>query len=48
MLTTNQNWGWACEMVKAIDVVTADAQLLHCDENQNSELFWAARGAGPG
>lgn len=35
-------------MVKAIDVVTADAQLLHCDENQNSELFWAARGAGPG
>lgn len=43
-----QNWGWACENVVAIDVVTGDGRALHCDANQNSELLWAARGAGPG
>ncbi|KAI9159005.1 FAD-linked oxidoreductase penO [Paramyrothecium foliicola] len=42
------NWGWACERIKAIDVVTADGQRLRCDEDHNSDLFWAARGAGPG
>ncbi|KAJ6119395.1 hypothetical protein N7523_003675 [Penicillium sp. IBT 18751x] len=41
------NWGWACEQVKAIDVVTANGSLLHADAQQNSDLFWAARGAGP-
>ncbi|KAF4305776.1 FAD linked oxidase [Botryosphaeria dothidea] len=43
-----KNWGWACEQVVAIDVVTADGQQLHCTEQENSELLWAARGAGPG
>lgn len=32
----------------AVDVVTATGQKLHCSETQNSELLWAARGAGPG
>ncbi|KAF2798433.1 Glucooligosaccharide oxidase [Melanomma pulvis-pyrius CBS 109.77] len=43
-----RGWGWACQYVKAIDVVTADGQQLRCDEQQNEDLFWAARGAGPG
>ncbi|OJD34922.1 fad binding domain protein [Diplodia corticola] len=43
-----KNWGWACEQVVGIDVVTADGQQLHCTEQENSELLWAARGAGPG
>ncbi|KAL1965783.1 hypothetical protein VTN77DRAFT_5104 [Rasamsonia byssochlamydoides] len=43
-----RNWGWACEQVKAVDVVTADGNLVHCNSEQNSDLFWAARGAGPG
>ncbi|KAF9638572.1 FAD linked oxidase [Lasiodiplodia theobromae] len=42
------NWGWACEQVVGVDVVTADGQQLHCTETENSELLWAARGAGPG
>ncbi|KAH8597360.1 hypothetical protein B0O99DRAFT_703236 [Bisporella sp. PMI_857] len=42
------NWGWACEKVKAVDVVTSDGRELHCTETENSELLWAARGAGPG
>lgn len=41
-------WGPACASVTSIDVVTADGKLVHADEKQNAELFWAARGAGPG
>ena len=41
-------WGWACESVQAIDVVTADGALVHASERENSDLLWAARGAGPG
>lgn len=28
--------------------MTAMGELLYCDKDQNSELYWAARGAGPG
>ncbi|OMP85855.1 6-hydroxy-D-nicotine oxidase [Diplodia seriata] len=45
---SGQNWGWACEQVVGVDVVTADGEKLHCTEQENSELLWAARGAGPG
>lgn len=43
-----KNWGWACESVLGIDAVTAQGELVHCDATQNSDLYWAARGAGPG
>src|SRR5262245_3684566 len=41
-------WGPACCSVIGMDIVTADGELVHADEYQNAELFWAARGAGPG
>lgn len=41
-------FGPACASVTAIDAVTADGELLHADEHANADLFWAARGAGPG
>ncbi|PLB44623.1 FAD binding domain protein [Aspergillus steynii IBT 23096] len=41
------NWGWGCEFVEAVDVVTAQGQLVHCSAQQNEDLFWASRGAGP-
>ena len=44
----SRKYGWACESVVAIDVVTADGELVHADEYDNSDLLWAARGAGPG
>jgi FAD/FMN-containing dehydrogenase len=44
----SRKYGWACESVAAIDVVTADGELIRADEDQNSDLLWAARGAGPG
>ena len=53
LLQGGQGWnsrrhGWACENVVGIDVVTADGELIHADSNQNADLLWAARGAGPG
>ena len=52
LLQGGQGWlqrghGWGCEWVTAIDMITADGELIHCDETQNQDLFWAARGAGP-
>ncbi len=44
----SRKYGWACENVAAIDVVTADGELIRADEEHNSDLLWAARGAGPG
>lgn len=41
-------YGPACMSVIGIDAVTAAGELVHADENQNTDLLWAARGAGPG
>ena len=41
-------FGPACANVVAIDVVTADGDMLHADEQSHPDLLWAARGAGPG
>jgi FAD/FMN-containing dehydrogenase len=40
--------GMACENVVGIDVVLADGRQVHASETENPELFWAARGSGPG
>jgi len=43
-----RGWGWAAESVEAVQVVTADGEVAWCDETVNADLFWAARGSGPG
>ena len=53
LLQGGQGWdsrarGWACQSVVGADVVTADGRLIRADAGQNSDLLWAARGAGPG
>ncbi|WP_082227166.1 FAD-binding oxidoreductase [Demequina rhizosphaerae] len=53
LLQGGQGWngrakGWACESVVAVDVVTAEGEHLRADAEQNADLYWAARGAGPG
>ncbi len=40
--------GPACMSVEAIDVVTAAGDLVRADEETHPDLFWAARGSGPG
>jgi FAD/FMN-containing dehydrogenase len=53
LLQGGQGWngrdrGWACQSVTGLDVVTAEGKLVHADADQNADLLWAARGAGPG
>src|SRR6202163_4874177 len=40
--------GPACESVLALEVVTADGEQIHCDAENHPDLYWAARGSGPG
>jgi FAD/FMN-containing dehydrogenase len=43
-----RGWGWAAESIEALDVVTADGTPVRVSEREYPDLFWAARGAGPG
>jgi FAD/FMN-containing dehydrogenase len=43
-----RDWGLGAENVIAIDAVTAEGELVHADAESHSDLYWAARGAGPG
>jgi FAD/FMN-containing dehydrogenase len=38
--------GLTIDSVLAAEVVTADGELLHVDENNHPDLFWAIRGGG--
>src|SRR4051794_40335631 len=44
----SRRWGWGCENVVGLDVVTAEGELLHASADENADLYWAARGCGPG
>lgn len=41
-------WGAACGNVAAIEMVTANGEIVVASADQLPDLFWAARGAGPG
>lgn len=41
-------WGTAASNIIAMDIVTANGELLHASPDTHSDLFWAARGSGPG
>ncbi len=41
-------WGPACASVTAVDVVDASGNVVRADEREHADLYWAARGAGPG
>jgi hypothetical protein len=43
-----RKYGPACMSIIGLDAITADGELIHVDENENADLLWAARGAGPG
>lgn len=53
-LTLGGGYGWldgkyglACDNVWAVDVVTAEGRLVTASTEENTELFWGIRGAGP-
>ena len=41
-------WGHGVGSVEAVELVTADGQLLTASATENQDYFFAARGAGPG
>ena len=41
-------WGSGAESVEAIELVTAQGELIKASETENADYFWAARGAGSG
>jgi FAD/FMN-containing dehydrogenase len=41
-------WGPGCCSIESARVVTADGRLVVASEDENAELLWAVRGAGPG
>ena len=40
--------GPACESVLGLEVVTADGEQIYCDPENHPDMYWAARGSGPG
>jgi len=43
-----RHYGWSCESIESIDVVLADGSTVRASADENPDLFWVARGAGPG
>ena len=43
-----RKYGWACNMVSALEVVTPDGELRTIDAETEPDLFWALRGGGGG
>jgi FAD/FMN-containing dehydrogenase len=41
-------WGPACLSVEAVEFVTAEGKKLKASATEHPDLFWAARGCGPG
>jgi FAD/FMN-containing dehydrogenase len=39
--------GLTIDSLRAVDVVTADGRLVRASEEENADLFWGMRGAGP-
>lgn len=40
--------GLATQSVIGIDLALADGNIIHASESENADIFWAARGSGPG
>jgi hypothetical protein len=43
-----RRYGFACNRVRAIELVSADGQIRRVDAEHDSDLFWALRGGGGG
>jgi FAD/FMN-containing dehydrogenase len=39
-------FGYGCDSIRGVDVVTADGRIVTARDGENDDLFWAMRGAG--
>jgi FAD binding domain/Berberine and berberine like len=39
-------FGYGCDSITDLEVVTADAKVLRANASENTDMFWAMRGAG--
>lgn len=42
----SRRFGWTCDTVRSMDVVTAEGKLVRASETENADLFWGLRGGG--
>jgi FAD/FMN-containing dehydrogenase len=43
-----RHYGMAVDSVRAVELVTADGELIRASDDDNSDLFWGLRGGGGG
>ena len=41
-----RRYGWTCDNLEAVDLVTAEGRLVRASEEENADLFWAVCGGG--
>jgi hypothetical protein len=41
-----RKYGWTCDTLVSVDLVTADGRVVHASANENADLFWGVRGGG--
>jgi FAD/FMN-containing dehydrogenase len=42
----SRKYGYACDNLRSVDIVTADGRFLTTSVTQNADLFWGVRGGG--
>lgn len=42
----SRRFGWTCDNVVSMDLVTAEGEVVRASERENGDLFWGLRGGG--